>query len=340
MAARPPRRLRRQGRDPARDVEALRADAERLRSDALTNRSTWSRRPPLLVAAGASWDAVQATGVDARVDVLAPDELTAAAERAYIDLSAARAADEPALQGFVSALRGTAGELHALDLLSEGKLPTPDGTSRVELITHEFPGVDLAFLDADGSLIDTANVKIAASPDIALRHFGRHPDVRLVYAPTDTAERLGTMGFPVVAPDEPIPAEGHTVIDLGVPTEVFDRQIRDGLAGTIVDASTPLWVLVPWFGLSGVAVRAIRRMAFGARPGSNRLRDDLLVTASATGAGQGAALAGASALVAVPFALVGSWVAQAAIASRRSWRDAATRQRQLRDAFTHLDGRN
>ena len=339
MATRPPRRLRRQGRDPARDVAALRAEAEQLRADALANRSGWSQRPPLLIAAGASWDALQTTGVDARVDVLAPDELTAAAERAYIDLSAARAADEPALQGFVSALRGTAGELHALDLLSEGKLPAPDGTSRVELITHEFPGVDLEFQDAGGNVIDTANVKIAASPDIALRHFGRHPDVRLVYAPTDTAERLGTMGFPVIPPDGTIPTEGHTVIDLGTPTEVFDRQIRDGLAGTVVDTSTPLWALVPWFGLSAVAVRAIRRMAFGAQPGKNRLRDDLLVTAGTTGAGQGAALAGASALVAVPFALVGSWATQAAIASRRSWRDATTRQRQLREALNQLDGR-
>lgn len=317
----------------------MRADAERLRSDALANRSRWSRRPPLLIAAGASWDALHTTRVDARVDVLAPDELTAAADRAYIDLSAARAADEPALQGFVSAVRGTAGELHALDLLSEGKLPAPDGTSRVELITHEFPGVDLVFLDAAGSLIDTANVKIASSPDIALRHFGRHPDVRLVYAPTDTAERLGAMGLPVVAPDGTITAEAHTVIDLGTSTEVFDRQIRDGLAHTVVDASTPLLALVPWFGLSAVAVRAIRRMAFGTQPGGNRLRDDLLVTSGATGAGQGAALAGASALVAVPFALVGSWATQASVASRRSWRDAATRQRQLREAVNKLDGR-
>lgn len=339
MAARPPRRLRRQGRDPARDVEALLAEAEQLRADTLSSRSRWSRRPPLLIAAGASWDALQATSVDARVDVLAPEELTAAAERASIDLSAARDADEPALQGFVSALRGTAGELHALELLAAGQLPAPAGTSRVELITHEFPGVDLAFRDASGSLIDTANVKIAASPDIALRHFGRHPDVRLVYTTTDTAERLGAMGFPVVAPDGTIPHDGHIVIDLGTPTEVFDRQVRDGLTATVVDASTPLWAFIPWFGLSAVAVRAIRRMAFGAQPGSHRLRDDLLLTAGATGAGQGAALVGASALVAVPFALVGSWATQATIASRRSWREATTRQRQLREALNRLDSR-
>lgn len=335
---RPPRALRRATRDPRRDAEALLDDATRMVECTSAARAAWAPHPPVLVTAAVSADAARLASADPRVDVLTPDELFAAAQRAGINLDAARAADGPALQGFVSALRGTAGELHTLERLAAGDLASPAGTVRGELVAHHHPGVDLAFYDAAGRLVDTANVKIAANPDIVLRHFGRYPEVRLVYAPTDTADRLGAMGFHVVRPDGAIPATGQAVIDLGVPTETFDADVRDALAGTVVDVSTPLTQLIPWLGLGAVAVRALRRLASGADPAAVRRHagDDLLVTGSAASAGNLAAVSFGSVAGAIPFAIVGAWVGQAAAASRRTWVDAARRQRELHDRIAAL----
>lgn len=333
-----PRALRRLGRDPLRELRAQLAENDHRLALLRAQRAVWATRPPLLIVAGGSVDALRAD-VAPRVDVLASDELHAAAERANIDLADARAAEEPSLQGFISALRGTAGELHALDQLATGALPAPPGTEQVHLIEHTAPGVDLLFTDASGRAIDAANVKIAASPDIALRHFARHPDVRLVYAPSDTAARLEHIGYPRVPPDGTIPADGQVVVDLGQPTEVFDQQVRGALDGTVVDATTPLAALVPWFGLTAVAVRALRRMGSGATVADQRrlAAGDLGVTAAASAAGNLAAVGAGSGLVAVPFAIVGSWAAQAALATRRTWRTAAARQGELREALRKLD---
>jgi hypothetical protein len=297
----------------------------------------WAARPPLTVTAAGSLDAV-ALGGRPRIDVLTTDELAVAAERAHIDLAAATEADEPALQGFVSALRGTAGELHTLEALNDGSLPAPGAAVHAELIAHHHPGVDLAFRDSGGAVVDTANVKIAADPDVVLRHLGRYPEVRMIYAPTDTAERLGRMGFEVVGPSGIIPAEGPVIVDLGSPTASFDDQVRGALAGTVVDATTPLWQLVPWFGFTAVGIRAVRRLAAGADPATIRTlgTGDAVVAGAASTSGKLAALATGSALSAIPFVLVGAWTAQAAVATRRNWRQAAHRERALRERLFDL----
>jgi hypothetical protein len=314
--------------------------ANRLVDSQRHSRAVWAVRPPLAIVTGAALDA-SVMSATPRVDVLAVDELTAAAERANIDLGAATSAEDPALQGFVSALRGTAGELHTLEMLSEGRLPAPPGSVSTELIAHEYPGVDLVFRDQAGRLIDTANVKIATSPDIALRHFGRHPDVRLVYAPTDTSERLAAMGIEMVGPGGTIPAEGRVVIDLGTPTETFDLQVREALAGTVVDASTPLLQLVPWFGIGAVGIRAARRLSSGANPTDVKQLaiGDVAVTTVASTTAKAAALVTGSTLGAIPFALVGAWAAQAAVATRKTWRQAAAQEQQLRNRLLALPPR-
>ncbi|MFA9432009.1 hypothetical protein [Egicoccus sp. AB-alg2] len=325
------------GKDPRERGRALRDEGAKLLISAAAGRAMWAARPPLTVTAAGSLDAV-VLGGQPRIDVLTTDELAAAAARAHIDLAAATEADEPALQGFVSALRGTAGELLTLEALNDGRLPAPGRAVHAELIAHHHPGVDLAFHDAGGAIVDTANVKIAADPDVALRHFGRHPDVRLVYAPTDTAERLARMGFEVVGPSGVIPAEGPVIVDLGSPTASFDEQVRGALAGTVVDASTPLWQLVPWFGFTGVGIRAVRRLAAGADRATVRTlgAGDAAVAGAASTSGKLAALATGSTLSAIPFALVGAWTAQAAVATRRSWRQAAQRERVLRARLLDL----
>jgi hypothetical protein len=149
---------------------------------------------------------------------------------------------------------------------------------------------------------------------------------------------LGRMGFEVVDAGGQIPPEGNVVIDLGEPTATYDEQVRDAFAGTIVDASTPLWQLVPWFGFSAVGVRAVRRFAAGADPASIRTlaTGDTAVAAVASSAGKAAALTTGSALGAVPFAIVGAWTAQAAVATRRTWREAAERERDLRARLSML----
>lgn len=335
-----PRSLRRLGLDPAADARRLAEQVDERLTEWRAGRAVWAARPPVLVVAGAAMDLLRVRA-DPRVDVLAPQELQEAAQRANIDLAAARAAEEPSLQGFISAVRGTAGELHALDQLAAGSLPAPPGTAQVDLIEHTYPGVDLSFSDAAGHVIDTANVKIAADPGIALRHLGRHPDVRLVYAPTDTAERLGTMGFTVVQPDGDIPVDGPAIIDLGRPTVDFDQEVRSALDATVVDASTPLSHLVPWFGLAAVGTRAVRRLASGASAGDQRrlVTGDLAVTAAAATSGRVTTLALGSGFAGIPFALVAAWVSQAAVATQSSWRDAAKRQRQLQEAVQTLNSR-
>jgi hypothetical protein len=340
MRRRPPRAIRKTGHDLRSEAARFRDQGDRLLDTMRLGREVWSVHPPLAIVTGASLDA-SVMNATPRVDVLAADELTAAAERANIDLAAATSADDLALQGFVSALRGTAGELHALELLSEGRLPAPEGSASTELIAHEYPGVDLVFRDQTGRLIDTANVKIATSPDIALRHFGRHPDVRLVYAPTDTAERLAEMDIELVRPDGIIPAEGRVVIDLGAPTETFDLQVREALAGTVVDTSTPLWQLVPWFGIGAVGIRAARRLSSGADPSAVRQLaiGDAAVTTVASTTAKAAALATGSTLGAIPFAVVGAWAAQAAVATRQTWRQAAAQEQQLRTRLLALPPR-
>jgi hypothetical protein len=308
------------GKDPRERGRALRDEGAKLLINAAAGRAMWAARPPLTVTAAGSLDAV-VLGGQQRIDVsLTTDELAAAAERAHIDLAAATEADEPAIQGFVSALRGTAGELLTLEALNDGRLPAPGRAVHAELIAQHHPGVDLAFYDAGGAIVGTANVKIAADPEVALRHFGRHPDVRLVFAPTDTAERLARMGFEVVGPSGVIPAEGPVVVDLGSPTAGFDEQVRWALAGTVVDASTPLWQLVPWFGFTAVGIRAVRRLAAGADRATVRTlgAGDAAVAGAASTSGKLAAWATGSTLSAIPFALVGAWTAGAAVATQRS----------------------
>jgi hypothetical protein len=333
---RAPRAIRRTGHDPRAELRLTVSEQWDRLAESSQARAVLAGRPPISIVAAGSLDGAVAS--PARIDVLAPDELTAAAERAHIDLAAASTADEPALQGFVSALRGTAGELHTLEALADGALPAPVGTASAELVTHTHPGVDLVFRDARGHVLDTANVKIAANPDIALRHFGRHDDVRLVYAPSDTADRLERMGLEVVRAGEPVPTDGNVIIDLGTPTGLFDTQVRDALAGTVADATTPLWQLVPWFGFAAVGIRAVGRLSTGADHTVVRQHamGDAAVAATASAVSKAAVIGTGSAFAAVPFALVGAWAAQALVATRRSWRQATAQQRQLRERLGEL----
>jgi hypothetical protein len=57
---------------------------------------------------------------------------------------------------------------------------------------------------------------------------------------------------------------------------------------------------------------------------------------AASTSGKLAATATGSAFVTIPFAIVGPWTAQAAVATRRSWRQATQRERALRAQLLDL----
>lgn len=305
-------------------------------------RAAWATRPPLTVTAGATVDVHLSIGNEPEIDVLAPDELAAAAERAGIDLSAATAADGMALQGFVSALRGTAGERATLEGLLDGSLPAPSGASAARLEVHTLPGVDLTFTDVSGLTVGAANVKIAADPNVVVRHFERYADtVPLVYAPSDTAARLAGRGYRVLEPDEALGILIEpTVVSLGRPTEAFDGEVREALAGTVIDASTPLTDLVPWFGFAAVGVRATQRLAAGASWGDTgrQVGREALVASSASAVGHGTA-AVAGGFAAVPGAIVGAWAAQAALEVRGDFRRTVQADQRLRRLLADLPAR-
>lgn len=105
-------------------------------------------------------------------DLLPTKELALAAQRARIDLSAVGAPTGEHLRGYLSALRGAAGEYRVVNMLAAGDLPVPAGTEQVTLEPFTTPGVDLHIV---GHRLDTAaNVKIARDADVIVEHLVRH----------------------------------------------------------------------------------------------------------------------------------------------------------------------
>jgi acetylornithine/succinyldiaminopimelate/putrescine aminotransferase len=66
---------------------------------------------------------------------------------------------------------------------------------------------------------------------------------------------------------------------------------------------------------------------------------DVAVTTVASTTAKAAALVTGSTLGAIPFALVGAWAAQAAVATRKTWRQAAAQEQQLRNRLLALPPR-
>lgn len=322
------------GDDPlaARRVAADHADHLRGRtSDRLASRTG----VPLVVVA-ATLDGLSAQ--DAYGDLLSDQELALAADRAGIDLASVDPSTMEELRGYLSALRGAAGEHAVVSLLTTGALPAPAGADIVTLEPFTTPGVDLHFV---GPGLDTAaNVKIAADADVILAHFARYASqVPIVYASSDAAADAAERGLRVIAAGDALDlAAGPVVVDMGVASDTFDNEIIPYLDGSHVEDGLDLLPDIPWFSVGMIAVRGIARIRAGASAAeaARQAGNDAVRAGVTLAAGKTASIVGLPDPATAAAAITAGMAASAALEVRRSWRAAALRDSQLgalADAF-------
>lgn len=314
--------------DPMGERERLAVRAEHLAGQAVQRyRSPQDREGlPLLVLTGASFDSVWlGPATDrAEVDLLSDVELQAAAERSGLGSFDWESAEAEQLRGAASALRGAAGEHWVTEQLLADGLPAPAGTRTVELVPFHRPGVDLEFRDAAGTLIDTANVKIAGGADVVLRHLEAHPDVRIVYASSDAAADAAQRGVTVIDGMAELPLEGPVVVDIGRSSADFDGQLLAALPGGIdlTEAeAVGLFDWVPWLSAGAIGLRAVLRLRAGATR-AEVLRSagrDAVVAAGALGAGKATSLLTSSEPTVLLATILGGSLAYGWLEVRRSW---------------------
>ncbi|MCC5952054.1 MAG: hypothetical protein JJU45_08150 [Acidimicrobiia bacterium] len=293
-------------------------------------------RLPWTVTGAAAIDAVRAAAAHIPTGLLDDTALEDAAARAHLaEFAWADAAPESA-RGAFWGIRGTAGELWALEELEAGRLPMPDGATAVELVHHNEPGVDLHFVDAAGTEVAAANVKVAATEQVLLRHFGRHPDVALLYATSDAADAAAARGITVVPADAgSVTVSEPTVVDLGLSSADFDREVGGALHSAVSEPAAPgaseLAQSVPVVSLAVVAVRAARRLHHTRSIGATAdgVGRDLVRTGGGLAGGGIAAAAGGATVATAGGAVVGAGVANGLLRVRRLWRDAAARDADL-----------
>jgi hypothetical protein len=290
---------------------------------------------PLLVIAATGLDALRLEHATT-TELLDDDELLQAAQRAGLAQFDLAGADTERIRGALTALRGSVGEHWVLDRLRTRQLPVPDSTTSVEMLAFTTPGIDLVFSDAAGATTGAANVKIAATADVVLRHFEQHPDVGLVYATSDAATDAAARGLQVLQPGGSIPEHGPVVVDIGRTSSEFDQQIgatldRHGDALSASADALDIAELVPWASTAAIAVRALLRLRAGVA------RQDVVRHAAreATAAGTATAAAHTSSQLTAPEAVVAlaamvtSAVTFGALDVRRSWTT-------LTDQLAHL----
>jgi hypothetical protein len=221
-------------------------------------------RPPLLVMAASGVDGLRIEQLDA--DGVAPlddIELQLAASRAGLDGFDLRDGETERIRGALTALRGSVGEHWVLDRLRSRHLPIPERAVAVEMLPFTTPGVDLVFTDATGATVGSANVKVAGTANVVMRHFDRHPDVTIVYATSDAAADAAVRGIHVVGPGGSLPTQVPVVIDIGRDSSDFDHQIRDTLAGSTNADGWDLVDLMPWTSTAVIGIRALLRLQAG-----------------------------------------------------------------------------
>jgi hypothetical protein len=280
---------------------------------------------------------IAATGLDAlrleraaTAELLDDDELLQAAQRAGLAQFDLAGADTERIRGALTALRGSVGEHWVLDRLRTRHLPLPDSTTSVEMLAFTTPGIDLVFSDAAGAITGAANVKIAATADVVLRHFERHPDVGLVYATSDAAADAAARGLQVLQPGGSIAGHGSAVVDIGRTSGEFDRQIGETLArhgDAITTGADALDIakLVPWASTATIAVRTLMRLRAGvARQdvGRHAAREATAAGAATAAAHTASQLTAPEPVVALA-AMVTSAVTFGALDVRRSWNTLA-----------------
>ena len=303
------------------------------------HRSGRDRGAPLVVAA-AALDGLAADPPD--IELVGDGELAAAAGRAGIHLSAMTEAQAEQLRGYVSAVRGAAGENWVVDRLAAGDLPVPAGTDRVVLQDFTAPGADLVFYGTGGEILSAANVKVAADADVIIEHLSRYADsVPIVYATSDAAADAARRGLVVLdgqAGD--VDFDSPVVIDVGHSSGDFEAEVLEALDGVADAADFGLGDL-PWFSLGMIGLRALRRVQAGASR-ADALQEtgrDAVRAGAVLAAGKAATELGAGDPLTLAISVGVGWTASAAMDVRATWRSAGHADTLLADLADQVAGR-
>jgi hypothetical protein len=102
---------------------------------------------------------------------------------------------------------------------------------------------------------------------VIFEHFGRHPDISIVYASSDAATQAAAKGLVVLTATEGIPLGRPVVVDIGRSSVEFDADISAALAdaGVAADGADLLDALndLPWLSMGTVGIRMIQRLRAG-----------------------------------------------------------------------------
>ena len=291
---------------------------------------------------------ITAVGVEAVVamhgspDLLGDSEFAEAALRAGVSGFRVDGAEAERVRGALTALRGAVGEQHVESLFSRSELTMPGGTAAARLTTFTEPGADIVFRDRHGDVIDLANVKVAATAQVIAEHFGRYPNVRIVYASSDAAADAAhrLVDVAVIGQGSPIPTSGKVVVDVGRSSGEFDADIDaaiDHLAAGWDDYLD--WLdQIPWISGGMVAYRVLRRMQAGegrAQALKEAGRDTVKVTIG-KGAGAAASTITSSEPTVFLLAAASTALTTAVLDVRESWDSATQHLRHLANQAEEL----
>lgn len=317
-------------------LDKLRAVVERFERTARAARESHARsslgpsgvgrgQSPLVVVAATGLDGLRLEHLDRDgVELLGDSELALAAERAGLSGFDLQGEDAERVRGALTAIRGSVGEHWVLDRLRQGILPVPEGAASAEMLPFTTPGIDLVFTNADGVEVGAANIKVAASADVVMRHFERYPDVSVVYATSDAAADAAARGVRVIGSGDMLPTGSPVVVDISHTSEQFDAQIREAIKhggdhfGPIDDGAIEM---LPWLSSGAIGVRALLRVRAGmpARDvARNAGREGVAAGTAATAAQLASRLTASEPSVAL-VAMVTSALTFGALDVRRSW---------------------
>ena len=249
-------------------------------------RGSMAGRASLLAAAAAAADQIIAgagTEQHARVDPAVIGEL-----------------GDRSLDGLAVLARRSVGSLVVESLIDDGSLPSPSGTSGVEVPATSRPGWDIELTSVSGPTV-AARVVISETNDAVIQHFAEHHDVPLVYASSDAARDLPSSIAVLPASAGPFGLHGPTVVDIGIETSEIGRVLAPsfGVGNDVVDA-------VPIFALGLIAARATRRLLTTADDAGSIGQDALGATSDLflnRGVGQLAAVVTGAKVVVAPVAV-------------------------------------
>lgn len=93
--------------------------------------------------------------------------------------------DEAALAGFLAGVKGKVFELHAVDYLNSGNLPSGWHAELATSATQ--PGYDITVIDDHGQVAEVVQVKATAARSLIDHHIAAHPEVPDVVVPSELA---------------------------------------------------------------------------------------------------------------------------------------------------------